>query len=189
MTEDQISRFNSLYDQACDKMKGLILLGGYRPRSLGLFEKPRAKKAIMYFEQALELYPGHWQSLFFLGKLHQRTGDYEKALSCFETALKNEPANHNIPQEASLVAMHLNQTDKAIEYSGEAVRRKPGDFALLGNHAMNLLIAGRDHEALETINQGLAVSPADEINQRIKTKIEGVISGKIKRPTFESTLR
>jgi tetratricopeptide (TPR) repeat protein len=188
MTEQQISEFNSLYQLACDKMKGLIILEDYRPKALGFFEKSRAKKAIRYFEQALAIFPDHWQSLFLLGKLYQRFGDYDKSLSYFENSLELEQTNHSIPQEASIVAMHLNQINKAIKYSEESLRRKPNDFALLGNHSMNLLIAGQDNEAIESINKAIAINPDDEINQRIKAKIEGVIAGHIKRPTFESSL-
>lgn len=188
MTNEQINKFNSLYKQACNKMEGLIILDGYRPKGIGFFEKLRANKAIKYFEQALSLYPEHFQSLFFLGKLYQRLGDYEKALRCLDTALKLELVNHNIPQEASLVAMHLNQIDKAIEYSKEALRRKPNDFVLLGNYAMNLLIAGLDNEAKETIDKAITINPSDQINQRIKSKIESVIAGEIKRPTFVDSL-
>ncbi len=106
----------------------------------------------------------------------------------FETALKIEQINHNIPLEASLVAMHLKQIDKAIEYSKEAVRRKPDDVAVLGNHSMNLLIAGLDNEAKETINKAILINPNDNINRQIKIKIDGVIAGYAKRPTFEETL-
>jgi tetratricopeptide (TPR) repeat protein len=188
MTNEKIAEFNQLYEQACNKMKGLVILEGYRPKGIGFFDKLRANKAIKYFDQALSIYPDHFQSLFFLGKLYQRLGNYEQALSYFDTALKLEQTNHNIPQEASLVAMNLNQVDKAIEYSKEALRRKPDDFALLGNHSMNLLIAGLDYEAKETIETAISLNPADNINQRIKTKIHGVISGQIKRPTFKESI-
>jgi len=188
MTEEKIEEFNQLYKQACNKMKGLIILEGYRPKRVGFFDKLRANKAIKYFDQALSIYPAHFQSLFFLGKLFQRLGDYEKALFYFDTALKLEQTNHNIPQEASIVAMHLNQIDKALEYSKEALRRKPDDFALLGNHSINLLIAGLDNEAKETIEKAISLNPSDHINQRIKTKIQGIIAGHVKRPTFKESL-
>lgn len=188
MKDEQIEKFNSLYQQACDKMKGLIILDGYRPKGIGFFEKLRANKAIKYFNEALSIYSDHFQSLFFLGKLYQRLGDYEKALSYFDAALKLEQTNHNIPQEASLVAMHLNQVDKAIEFSTEALRRKPDDYMLLGNHSMNLLIAGLDNEAKEAIDKAILLNPEDDINQRIKNKIQAVISGQVKRPTFAESL-
>lgn len=188
MTNEQITEFNSLYEKASKKTEGLIILEDYRPKEIDFFDMLKANKAIKYFKQALSIYPEHFQSLFFLGKLYQRLGKYEQALSYFDNALKFELTNHNLPQEASLVAMHLNQIDKAIEYSKEALRRKPDHFAIMGNHAMNLLIAGRDKEAKEAIGKAISINPNDEINQRIKTKIESVMTGQTKRPTFEEAL-
>jgi tetratricopeptide (TPR) repeat protein len=188
MTDEQIAQFNSFYQLACDKMKGLIILEAYRPGGIGFFEKLRANKAIKCFNEALSIYPDHFQSLFFLGKLYQRLGNYEQALLCFDKALKLEQTNHNIPMEASLVAMHLNQVDKAIEYSKEAIMRKPDDFALLGNYSMNLLVAGLDNEAKEAIEKAILLNPDDDINQRIKGKIQAVRSGQVKRPTFIESL-
>ena len=188
MTDDQIVIFNALYQQACDKMEGLIILEGYYPKKAGFFEKLRIRKAIMYFNQALSIYPEHYQSLFFVGKLYQRLAEYNKSLTYFERAIQLEHVNHNIPQEASIVAMHLNQVDKALEYSKEALRRKPNDYALLGNHSMNLLIAGLDDEAKTTIDLALKINSTDQINQTIKPKITNVIAGKEERPTFANTI-
>lgn len=188
LTDQQIADFNNAYQKACDKMKGIVILDGYRPSGIGFFEKFRANKAIKYFEEALAIEPNHYQSLFFLGKIYQRFGEYEKSLALLEKAMQLEKENHNLPLEASLVAMHLNQIDKAIEYSNEGIRRKPNDFALLGNHSMNLLIAGKDQEAKETIEKALKLNPADEINKRIQSKINSVISGQVRRPTFKDSV-
>lgn len=188
MTEQQIADFNQFYEKACAKMEGLIMLGDYRPKAIGFFHKLKANKAIKYFNQALAIYPQHFQSLFLLGKLYQRLGDYEKSLSYLEASLTLEKTNHNIPQEASLVAMHLNQVDKAIEYSKEALQRNPGDIALLGNHSMNLLIAGLDDEAKNTIDKAVLLNPEDTINQRIKAKVYGIIEGREQRPTFKDSI-
>jgi tetratricopeptide (TPR) repeat protein len=169
-------------------MEGLILLDGYRPKGIGFLGRRSANRAIEQFKQALAIIPEHFQSLFFIGKLYQRLKDYENALTYFETALQYEHSNHSLPQEASLVAMHLHQTDKAILYSAEALRRAPENFALMGNHAMNLLIAGLDEEARETIDKAMLINQNDKINRTIQLKIENVISGKVKRPTFEQAL-
>jgi tetratricopeptide (TPR) repeat protein len=165
LKEKQIQELNSLYKQGCSKMKGLILLNGYRPQAIGFFERRRANKAIELFKQVVAAFPDHFQSLLFIGKLYQRLKEYEKALHYFEIALKFEHTNHSLPQEASLMAMHLHQIDKAIQYSAESVKRKPDHYVLLGNHAMNLLIAGFDKEAKETIDRAISINQTDKINQ------------------------
>ena len=149
LTEKQISEFNNFYNKGCSLQKGIILLDGYRPKSLGFFSKLKAKKAIGNFEKALEIYPASWQSLFFIGKIYQRLKEYEKSLIYIEKAMIYETQNHVLPQEASLICMHLHQVEKAIEYSKLSININPENFALLGNHAMNLLIAEFDNEAKE----------------------------------------
>lgn len=184
LQKSEIDEFNRLYSKACTLSKGIAILEGYRPKRIGFFERIRANRSIKYFNLALAIYPQHFASLFFLGKIYQRLADYNRSLLYFEQALKFEKANPNLPQEASIVAMHLGLIDKAIEYSAEAVLRAPDHAAILGNHAMNLLIAGRDREATATIQQALASDPNDTINHGIKQKINDVLSGKVKRPTF-----
>ena len=188
MTENQIELFNFYYGKACKAQEGTIILDEYRPASLGFFGRLKAKKAIQLFEKALEIFPDHFQSLLFIGKIYQRLKDYEKSLKYLEAATEYEKENHMAPQEASLVAMHLNLVDKAVEYSTEALRRKPNDPALLGNHAMHLLIAGAFTKAYETIEKALAINPNDHINQQIKSRIIGVREGRLTQPSFKDTI-
>jgi tetratricopeptide (TPR) repeat protein len=136
----------------------------------------------------LQIAPNHFQSLFFLGKIYQRMEKYEAALSYLERALEIERENFSIPQEASLVAMHLNLIDKAIKYSNEALKRNPNNVVLMGNHAMNLLIAGKDKEAKAIIDKAVNIDPNDHINKNILNKIDNVMAGKSPRPTFKEAL-
>lgn len=189
LTEKQISEFSNYYNKGCSLQKGLILLDGYRPKSLGFFEKLRAKKAVYNFEKALEIYPESWQSLFFIGKIYQRLRNYEKSLEFIEMSMKYENQNHILPQEASLVCMHLNQLEKAIEYSKLSIEISPENFALLGNHAMNLLVAEFDDEAKEIIEKAMLLNPEDKINKNIKQKIENVILKKERRPKFSDAIQ
>jgi len=97
--------------------------------------------------------------------------------------------NHSIPMEAALEAVHLQDLEKALYYSEESMKRKPNDFALMGNHAMNLVLAERDHEALDLIEQALVLKPKDEVNENVKNLITEVMAGTRKRPTMEETVK
>jgi tetratricopeptide (TPR) repeat protein len=184
LSNEQVAHINSLYEKACAKMDGLVLLEGYRPRGIGFFAKRRANKAIALFNEILTMVPSHFQSLFFIAKLYQRLRNYEQSLFYFETALQTEHTNPNLPQEASIVAMHLGQLEKALAYSAEAVRRKPDHIGILGNHAMNLLVAARDEEAHALIKKALAIDPRDEINLSIRRRIVSVMANGSPRPKF-----
>lgn len=184
LTQEQADKANMLYGEATKTMNGLIMLEGYRPSEISEDDKARAFKAIELFRELLDIVPEHFPSLFFIGKLYQRLKKYEESLLAFETALKYEYENYNLPQEASLVAMHLNRIDKAIEYSAEAVKRSPNNVVLMGNHAMNLMIAGKDEDAKILIDEVMKIDGNDSININIRNLITDVVNKKRTRPTF-----
>lgn len=133
--------FNEIFDRAGKKQEGLILLDGYHRKKLSSSERIKLEESINDFQKCLEIVPDHWQSMMLMAKAFQRLDMHIEALVQLETAFKIELDNYSIPMEASLEAMHLKDLDKALYYSEESLKRKPHDFILMGNHAMNLLIA------------------------------------------------
>lgn len=180
--------FNEIFERAGKRQEGLIFLDGYRRKKLNESDKKRLEESISDFKKCLDIVPDHWQSMILLAKTLQRLERHSEALTQLEKALKINLENPSIAMEASLEAMHLKDIDKAIEYSEESLKRKPNDIALLGNHAMNLLIAKKDLEAKETIDKAINLNPNDSINRNIEQTINGVLSGKRNRPTFEDTI-
>lgn len=189
LTDQEIEKFNQLYDLACEKQDGLLLLDGGEYTELTSEERCRLEEAISFFKEALQIYAEHFPCLFFLGKIYQRLKNYEVALVCMEEAMQYEQENPHLPQEAALLAQHLGESDKVLEYSEESVRRAPDHSAILGNHSLNLLILGKDNEAIELIERALSFNPDDQINQNIKNMITDVMNGTKERPTFETVSR
>ncbi|MFI2741270.1 SseB family protein [Zhouia sp. PK063] len=181
--------FNEIFEKAGKRQEGLILLDGYRRKELNESEKVKLEESIKDFKKCLDMIPDHWQSMMLIAKALQRLERHSEALEQLEAALKIELENHSIAMEASLEAMHLKDLDKAIHYSEESLKRKPNDFALLGNHAMNLLVAEKDQEAKETIDKAIKLQPRDSVNRNIESIIKDVLSGKRDRPTFEDAIK
>jgi tetratricopeptide (TPR) repeat protein len=181
--------FNEIFARAGEKQEGLIFLDGYRKKELKESEKLKLEESINDFKKCLEIVPEHWQSMILMSKALQRLERHQEALEQLEFAFKLELENHIIPMEASLEAMHLQDLEKAIFYSEESLKRKPNDFALLGNHAMNLLVAKKDQQAKETIEKAIKLQPNDSINKNVESIIKDVIAQKRKRPTFEDAVR
>lgn len=185
----KIQEFNEIFEQAGKKQEGLVILDGYRRKELNKFEKLKLEESIQDFQKCLDIVPEHWQSMVLMSKAFQRLERHHEALEQLELAFKLELENHIIPMEASLEAMHLKDIDKAIFYSEESLKRKPNDYALLGNHAMNLLVARKDNEAKETIDKAIKIQPNDSINKNIESIIKDVIAEKRQRPTFEDAVK
>lgn len=181
--------FEEIFVQAGKKQEGLIVLDGYRNKELKEAEKSKLEESIKGFQKCLEINPEHWQSMVLMSKALQRLERHQEALEQLEIAFKIELENHIIPMEASLEALHLKDIEKAIFYSEESLKRNPNDFALLGNHAMTLLVAKKDQEAKETIDKAIKLQPNDAINKNVQSIIRDVIAKKRKRPTFEDAVR
>lgn len=181
--------FNEIFERSGKRQEGLILLDGYRKKQLNSSEKARLEESIKDFKKCLEIVPNHWQSMVLMAKAFQRLERHTEALEQLELAFNTEKENHTIAMEASLEAMHLKDLDKALYYSEESLKRKPNDFALMGNHAMNLLIAQKDDEAKEIIEKAIKINPSDSVNKNIESIIKGVLSGNRKRPTFEDAIK
>ena len=183
--------FNRIYKRANERVHSIVFRDGYRAKDLelNLWQRFLIIRSINDFKTCIKSYPNHWPSMFILGKIYQRLDKFDKALSKFESAYGIEKNNIDILREASLSSVHLDNIDKAIFYSDESLRLKPNDFSLLGNHAMNLLIAKRDKEAQEYIQKAIDLQPDNLLNKNIKLVIDSVIDGKMKRLTCKDAVK
>jgi len=182
------AEFNALFESACTRLKPFVAMGGYAPKKLSSQEATQVRTCVRDLKSCLAFAGNHWQSMVFLAKAHQAMGEHQVSLNWLIQAMDIEKSNHVIPKEASLEAVHLRDIKTAVLYSAEAIRRKPGDPELMGNHAMNLLISGDDAQASATIREALTIAPQDDFNKRISGIIDEVMVGKRARPTCESVM-
>jgi Flp pilus assembly protein TadD len=183
------AEFTSLFARAAEKLTPLVQTEEPSPRRFNAKETAEIQSSIADLEACVAYSTEHWQSMVLLAKAHQSLHNHRDSLDWWVKAMKIETANHILPKEASITALHLSDIDAALRFSAEALRRKPDDPALMGNHAMNLLIAGRDREAMAAIITALAFAPDDAFNQRISKVIYQVGVGERARPTCESALK
>lgn len=188
--KENVELFNHHYAAGNAYLKGNIALGNYDGRpAQGEAKVDSLRSAVREFDKCLAMVPDHWQSVFFKSLAHQALGEHAISLNLMEQVIRLQPQNAVIYKEASLEAIHNRDIDKALRYSGKAIELKDGDSELLGNHAVNLLIAGQDKEALKTIKRALQIAPDDRVNMNVNKLIEGVIAGNRARPTVETVFR
>ena len=181
--------FNIIFDRACKRQNGLIFLDGYKRKPLPVSDKLKLEESVDDYKKCLDIFPKHWQSMVLMAKGLQRLERHFESLEQLEFAFRIELEDYTIPMEASLEAMHAQNIEKAIFYSAESLKRKPKDFTLMGNHAMNLLIAEKDNEAKRIIEDAVRIEPNDTINKNIESLIRNVLNGNCKRPSFEDSIR
>jgi len=183
-----IEQFNRLYDLACEKQKDLILFGEYHINKPNSSDQAKLEESVQYFDQCLTLNDDHWPSMFLMAKALQRLERHKEAFALLEKAFVLNEENHTIPMEAALEAIHLEDLEKALYYSEASMQRKPHDITLMGNHAVNLMLAERDEEALALIEEALTLKPKDKGSENVKNLIKEVMAGTRKRPTMKEAV-
>ncbi|GAA4030173.1 hypothetical protein GCM10022409_13030 [Hymenobacter glaciei] len=180
-----IPAFDAHFEKGHQLLQSVIILHGASVRKPGFWAKRKGRQAITEFQKCLKLVPHHWPTLWLLGKAYQGLGEHSTALRCFVQAYDQQPNSADVVREASIAAMDSGQPVVAAEYSAIALALAPHDAGLLCNHAVNLLVAGKDHAALEFIQQAVNLAPEDPINQHAYKLIQEVTSGTSKRPTWQ----
>jgi Flp pilus assembly protein TadD len=186
LSDTQVKYFNQHYDKGWDLMQSVVILEGKNITKPNIWQRWKGRRAVSHFKKCLELVPTHWQTHWGLGKAYQGLGEHAAALASFAEAYRLHPENPDVAREASIAAMDAGQPDLAVEYSAVALALCPDDAGLMCNHAINLLVAGKDPEATALITKSMSLAPNDQINQHAFQLIQAVVSGQKKRPTWQS---
>jgi tetratricopeptide (TPR) repeat protein len=78
--------------------------------------------------------------------------------------------------------LELGRAEEGVMAAERAIALNPSDAGLYANEALAYLIAGRNADALKSVEESLRLDPKDEISQSVKRMIEEVMSGKRPQP-------
>jgi len=184
--ERSAQEHDRLWREASRLTRGELLLHGAMPGRLGWFARRRLARAMSCLTRALRIAPDRWQTLWMIGKVHQRLEERESALKAFSRAHEINPAQPDVAREAAAAAMEMGQAEAAVHYCRSAVAGSPNDPGLMANLACALLIDKKPKEALDAAIEALRRDPADPITIVLKARIEDVITGRRRQP---NTLR
>ncbi len=187
MTSTQVTEHNRVFEQAARLVKGEIPLHDrqYMPKP-GWWARRKLQRALSLFARVLELQPGDWRAMWWVGMIHKRFRDYSTALLWLERAFQVSSYQPDVAREACSCALELGRHEVAISFADRGVQVKPDDAGLRSNLALALLIAGRVAEAMTEIEQAIAQDPSDQVSLRVRRTIKRFIASKEKPP---STLR
>ena len=188
LTDEQIDKFNSLYNKACSLYNGLLILDREEKPKLGFFDKRKLIKSIATFEAALKIHPASWQSMVFIAKAHQSLGNMESALSWLQQAHEHEPLNASIAKELGLCAGTLGNHPLAIRYMANVAELNPNDFILHVNLGVSYLLSGQLNQAKAAFSQAAISEPSNPTNGKLVSLVENVILGKVPCPKSQSEI-
>jgi len=182
LSPEEVQRHNELYRKGCQLTEGELLVArddkGPRRGPLGPLARQRLVEAIRCLTMALEIAPSQWQTLWVLGKIHQRLDDHVRALSCFGRAHEINPAQPEVAREASIAAGHLGMASDAVRYSKIAVALRPNDPGLVANLAVAFLISGKVDLAQAAAAEAYSRAPNDPVTRYTKGVTDQVAAGK-----------
>lgn len=135
--------------------------------------KARSKLAEIYFllkkyneslEQTAEMQkisPGNALAYFIRGMCYKETGDTNRALSNFQTAIENDRDYYNAYMQAG-VLFQLKNNPVCIEYFNNALRIKPESEEALYGRALFLQENGDYDRAIQDYTQILKINPRNK---------------------------
>jgi len=188
LTDDKINKFNTLYGEACELQKNLVILDGVPRMKPGFLGKSKLKKSIQLFEEALSIHPGSWQSMYFIGKAYQALGENENALSWFVKAGKIEPEDPSLAKEAGLCAAQLGRHAVAIKLMKEAASAHPEDAGLQCNIGLSYLMSERVDEARAAFSRAVQADPGNQMNTKLLKLTDSVAENRIQCPRSEEEI-
>ena len=111
-------------------------------------------KALKEFETALRYMPNNTQCLFYIGLVHRRMGNWQKAEEGFINALNNDPRSHKFAFVTAETYFLLGEYSKALNYYNLAIKFSP-DFisAYLQKIELFLKWEGNTKKARETFEE------------------------------------
>jgi len=183
LTEEEIREHGRVYDKGWSLIQGELLLADANPSGKpGWFARRRLREAITCFEAALKITPESWQSLWALGKIHQRLGEVPEALNCFAQAHQLNPSQPDVAREAGIAASDIGDGPAAVRFSKAAIAAKPDDPGLVSNLALAFLINGEIENAQAAAAEATSRAPNDPIAKSVRSIVDEVAQGRRSRP-------
>ena len=187
---DGRSHAQQRYDQAWQLCRQEIHLDDTpRKGSPGLHTRFKLWRARRLLQSVVSDIPHSWQSMWILGKIHQRLGDAERSLGWFEQACGCKPKDANVAREASIAAMDLGKPEKALKYCEEALILEPRDPGLQANMACASLMMEHYTEAQTYITTSLRAAPDDLVSKNVAALIDHVVRHKTQPPRSSAEMQ
>ena len=183
MTDEQRRKYDRVSRRGWALLKGELLLAGPGPSPKpGWFLRRRLRAAMTCFEAALRIAPDSWQSLWAMGKIHQRLGETPEAFGCFRRAHQLAPSQPDVAREAGIAASDLGDGPAAVQFTKAAIAAKPEDPGLVANLAIAHLINGEVEQAQLVAAEATSRAPNDPVSRAVRHLVNEVAEGRRPRP-------
>jgi tetratricopeptide (TPR) repeat protein len=141
------------------RVRAAASLAPVPPQRLEGDQRRALEHATAEFLATMTARPDDYSSHYNLGTFHAERGEYEQALTCYETAHKLEPRSIAPLVNASLVYNIVGRNDKAESSLRKALEIEPDSLAAHLNLGMLLGELGRPGDAEQAFRTALKIDP------------------------------
>ena len=186
-SNEEITRHNRLYQEACDLLRGEIMVDGQPlPSKPGLFARRRLQKAISLFEEVIKMNPDNWGAVFGIAKALQSLGEPNRAFDLMLKAHRGDPNVSGYAREAGIVAVQLGRFREGIALAEEAIETRPGDGSLYSNLGLAHLLDGNVGKGIDAFQRAIELEPNHPLTPRLLALAKAVQAGELPQPRSEA---
>jgi Flp pilus assembly protein TadD len=174
---------DTLYMQGCNLIKPYMMLtdGHARPANTQKSQQ-ELRRGITLLTKVVAINLNNWSAYWIMGKAYQALGESENACDAFGKSFDIQRGNPDVAREYMFECLKLGRGSEGVRVAQHAVSLRPQDGGLVANLALAYLIAGRNDDALGSVNESLRIAPDDKITQSLKKLITEVRDGKRAQP-------
>jgi len=156
----QAGRLNEV-ETLCQKVLGLDAKNFEALRMLGLgqIKRQQIQAGMSLLRQALEVRPGHAETLYELGRALYMNGQTPAALECFEQALNSNPGYAEASNARGIMLSHLGRHEEALADFQRAVILDPRYASAYNNLGNAHLRAEKFEAALADFEYAIDMQP------------------------------
>ena len=194
MTQRELSaaeaeRHNIAFRRGCALVGNRLRIGDRRTVLLTWFGRRRLRQAIKQFEEALQVNPCGWPSMWYLGKIHQRLGEHAEALAWFRRSHELKPDQPDVAREAGLEALEVGDFSGAETFFKSAIDCNPNDPGHLANLALSQVLLGDVEGAARSAHEATTRNPGDRVSKIVVRIVDKVRLGECPVPTSMKELQ
>ncbi len=126
----------------------------------------RERKAIRFFDRAIDLDPSGAESYRDKGLAFSNLGREKRAMAWFARALEINPLDYDAMRQTGVSLSKLGKDREAIGWYKRALDVNENDYDSMRQLAVSLAMIGKYDAAVEWLNLALAVNPRDFESRR-----------------------
>lgn len=127
----------------------IIGFDGLFQEGLATYGRKRYKRAIYYFEKALNEQPRNFSCLYNLALSHQADNNFEMAIKYYTDALKIRENDYDAIYNLGLCHLNTHNGEMAEKYIGTALERNTSDVGIKMSYTLALIANNQIDDAIE----------------------------------------